>query len=260
MGKETVNVDNLTGKFQFNPQSPGKYELNLRGVGSYPCFGYQEFEVDRDLTDLRISGTQMPYVRTMLEDSRGGRVDPRQIQIFARRKELTGPGQSQKIDFSTDSTRLAPGRWEFAVQPSPAYYPARFLTNGNPTQGRVDGWNEDMIVSSVGTNVIKFVLSNAPGAIHGTVTLGSQYAAGAPVFLEVSEIEPARRFREPYMVRTDTRGQYQFTGLAPGRYRIFASFEYQNPSAFEFDSAGALGIKIEETGNVQQDLTLFVAR
>ena len=92
------------------------------------------------------------------------------------------------------------------------------------------------------------------------MTLGTQTAAGAPVFLESSGIDPARRFREPYMVRTDTHGQYQFTGLAPGEYRLLATFEYQSPEAAEFEEAGAVRIKIEETRDLQQDLSLFVAR
>jgi hypothetical protein len=261
MGKETVSADATSGKFQFNPQAPGKYELNLHAVaGSFQYYGYQEFEIDRDLTDMRISGTQPPLLRTLLEDSRGGRVDFHQMQMFARRKELSGPGERQKIDLSVDSVRLPPGRWEFVLDPSLALYASRFLTNGNPVTGRADGWNEDMIVSGIGVNSVKFVLANSPGTVHGAVTLGTQQALGAPVFLESSEIEPGRRFKEPFMVRTDTRGQYQFSGLAPGEYRLLATFEYQSPAASEFDIARAVTIKIEEARDLQKDLDLFVAR
>ena len=42
------------------------------------------------------------------------------------------------------------------------------------------------------------------------------------------------------MIRTDTRGQYQFSGLAPGEYRLLATFEYQAPTAAEFDLAHAV--------------------
>ena len=261
MGKETAVAETPSGRFQFNPQAPGKYELNLHGVaGSYQYYGYQEFEIDRDLTDIRISGTQPPTLRTLLEDSRGGRVDFHQIQMFARRKELSGPGERQKIDLSNDSARLPPGRWELALDPLPALYANAFQTNGNPALGRADGWNEDTIVSGVGVNTVKFVLSNSPGSVHGTVTLGTQQALGAPVFLESSGIEPGRRFREPYVVRTDTRGQFQFSGLAPGEYRLLATFEYQSPGAAEFDLARAVTIKIEEARDLQKDLDLFVAR
>jgi Carboxypeptidase regulatory-like domain len=261
MGKESAVAETPSGKFQFNPQAPGKYELNLHAVnGGYQYYGYQEFEIDRDLTDIRISGTQAPALRTLLEDSRGGRVDFRQLQMFARRKELSGPGERQKIDLSTDSVRLPPGRWEFALDPSPTLYANGFQTNGNPVAGRADGWNEDMLVSGVGVNTVRFILSNSPGSVHGTVTLGTQQALGAPVFLESSGIEPGRRFKEPYTVRTDTRGQYQFSGLAPGEYRLLATFEYQSPSAAEFDLARAVTIKIEEARDLQKDVDLFVAR
>jgi Carboxypeptidase regulatory-like domain len=261
MGKETTVAETPSGKFQFNPQAPGKYELNLHAVnGSFQYYGYQEFEIDRDLTDIRIYGTQAPILRTLLEDSRGGRVDFQQMQMFARRKELSGSGERQKIDLSADSVRLPPGRWEFALDVSPALYASRFLTNGNPVSDRADGWNEDMIVSGVSVNTVKFVLANSPGTVHGAVTLGTQQALGAPVFLESSEIEPGRRFKEPFMVRTDTRGQYQFSGLAPGEYRLLATFEYQSPAAADFDLARAVTIKIEESRDLQKDLDLFVAR
>jgi Carboxypeptidase regulatory-like domain len=261
MGKETTIAETPSGKFQFNPQAPGKYELNLHAVaGGFQYYGYQELEIDRDLTDVHISGTQAPLLRTLLEDSRGGRVDFRQMQMMARRKELSGPDERQKINLTADTVRLPPGRWEFALDPSPALYASGFQTNGNPVLGRADGWNEDMIVSGIAVNTVKFVLSNSPGSVHGSVMLGTQQALGAPVFLESSEMEPARRFKEPYMVRTDTRGQYQFSGLAPGQYRLLATFEYQSPTAAEFDMAHAVAIKIEEARDLQKDLDLFVAR
>lgn len=261
MGKTPVTADAATGKFQFPPQAPGKYELNLVGTGTMiPCYGYQELEVDRDLTDIRISGTQMPLIRSLLDDSRGGRIDPRSVQFVARRKELSGPGPRQKIDLANELIRLLPGRWEFALLPSAAFYPLKFSSNGNAAAGRADGWNEQLVVSASGTQSFRFTLSNAPGGVYGAVTLGSQVAAGAPVFLENSELPPARRIEEMTMVRTDTRGNYQFSGLAPGQYRVLATFEYQKPAAAEFDRAGAVRVQVEETRNVQQDLTLFVER
>ena len=261
MGKEMVQAEMPSGKFMFNPQAPGKYELNMDGIANGAhYYGYQEFEVDRDLTDVRISGTQPPYVRTFLENSRGGMVDFHLMQMVARRKELSGPGEQQKIDLSRDSVRLPPGRWEFGLQPSAAFYPIRFLANGTPVQGRAEGWNEQVVVSTVGLNSAKFVLSDSPGAVHGTVTLGSQQVAGVQVFLEASEIEPARRLRETFVTRTDTHGQYRFTGLAPGNYRLLATFEYKSPGAAEFDIAGAASVKVEETRDFQKDLDLYVAR
>ena len=261
MGKTSMTAEPVNGKFRFPPQPPGKYELNLQGTGTtIPCYGYQELEIDRDLTDIRISGTQMPLLRTLLEDSRGGRIDPRLIQMLARRKELSGPGSQQKIDLGGDTIRLLPGRWEFALQPAPGYYPLRFLANGNAAADRADGWNEDYVVSGNGVNSIKFVLSNAPGSVHGNVTLGNQAAAGAPVFLENSGLPSARRLHEMTMVRTDTHGNYQFAGLAPGSYRLLASFEYQSPTSSEFDRAGAVTIQVEEARDVSKDLSLFVER
>ena len=182
------------------------------------------------------------------------------MQMTARREGTLRPRRAAEDRPKLDSVRPPPGRWEFALDPLPALYASGFQTNGIPVPGRADGWNEDMIVSGVGVNTVKFVLSNSPGSVHGAVTLGTQQALGAPVFLEYSEIEPARRFKEPFVVRTDTRGQYQFSGLAPGEYRLLATFEYQSPTAAEFDLARAVTIKIEEARDLQKDLNLFVAR
>jgi hypothetical protein len=267
MGKETVNAEPGTGKFQFNPQAPGRYELNMHAIvyNRAPTppthyYGYQEISLDRDSTDLRIPGTMAPYLRTQLEDSRGGRVDFHQVQMVARRKELSGPGEQQKIDLGYSYVSLPPGRWELALERSPAFYASGFVTNGNLVPGRADGWNETVLVSSAGSGQVKFVLSNSPGALHGQVMLASQQVAGVPVFLEASDMEPARRLREPFMTRTDTHGNYQFTGLAPGAYRLLATFEYQAPGAAEFDAARAAAVRVEETRDLQKDLDLFVAR
>jgi hypothetical protein len=258
MGKQPTTVDAITGKFEFPPQAPGKFELNFQAVvGPNRYYGYQEFELDRDQTDLRISGISAPFVRTLLEDTRGARVDPTQVQMVGRRKELSGPGEARRIDLS-ENVRLPPGRWEFALVPPSAMYTSAFLTNGIPVPGRTDGWNE-YLVNAFGVNTVKFVLSSSPGAIHGTVTVSSQPVAGAPVFLEISGLEPARRLKEMLMTRTDGRGQYQFSGLAPGQYRLLATFEYQSPAAAELDAARAATVAVEETHDFQQDLDLFVA-
>ncbi len=127
MGSETANAD-PRGHFQFNPQAPGRYELNIsapasRGSGQYA--GYLPFELDRDLTDLRIGGTQLPAVAITFEDSQGGRVDYSAFQVWARRKELSGPGPKETLRLDVTRVQLAPGRWEFAIASEPGVLPAR---------------------------------------------------------------------------------------------------------------------------------------
>jgi len=203
---------------------------------------------------------RLPLLTVILEDSRGGRVDPSAVQVLSRRKQLSGPGPTETLHL--DDGRILPGRWEFAIAPNPAYYPAGFMMNNRPAPGsRADGWNE---LTLIGPNYsafpVKFTLSASPGAVHGTVNFGSQSVAGVPVYLEPFDLEPAKRLAPVRMARTDGRGQYQFTGLAPGQYRLLGTFEYQSPGSEEMQIARAILVKIEESKDLSQDLELYVAR
>jgi hypothetical protein len=264
MGVETVTADSRTGRFQFNPQAPGKYEINISAAATRGQYaGYLPFDLDRDLTDVRIGGTQLPSVLVTFEDNKGGRVDNSKLQVLARRKELSGPGARENIDVSGRGVQLTPGRWEFAVAPNPAYYPVGFMAHNTPVGGRADGWNEIVLASGESGSMtlpIKFTLSASPGAVHGTVNLSSQFVAGVPVFLEPYDLDPVRRLAPVRIARTDTRGQYQFTGLAPGQYRLLGTFEYQSPDSAEMELARPIMVKIEEAKDLQQDLELYVAR
>ena len=259
MGRDTIQADDR-GRFQFNPQAAGRYELNLSSINGRDTYGgYMQFELDRDQTDLRISGINYPQVRVLLQDVRGADVDWRALKVMARRKELSGPGTRQNIDLGRSLFQLPPGRWEFALQPNPAWYPTEFLSQGQPSGPHAEGWNEAMIVAGGIVN-LKFTLTSPPGAVHGVVTFSSQGAAGAMVFLEPTDIEGPRRISEVQAVRTDAQGRYQFTGLAPGNYRLLGTFEYQSATSADMDAAHALAIKIEEGHDLQQDLDLYVAR
>lgn len=257
MGAESVTADSR-GRFQFNPQAPGKFELYASSAG--PTAGYLPFDLDRDQTDLHISALRLPLLAVILDDSRGGRVDPATVQVLARRKQLSGPGAAETLHL--EDGRILPGRWEFAIAPNPAYYPAGFMTNNRPAPGsRADGWNE---LTLAGPNYsafsVKFTLSSSPGSVHGTVNMGSQSVAGVPVFLEPYDLEPAKRLAPVRLTRTDAHGQYQFTGLAPGQYRLLGTFEYQSPGSEEMETARAILVKIEESKDLAQDLQLYLAR
>jgi large repetitive protein len=256
MGSETVEADSH-GHFQFNPQAPGKFELHAL---SGPNAGYFPFELERDTTDLHISAIRFPGIIVTFDDNRGGRVDPAAVQVLARRKQLSGPGPAETLHLDNGGASLAPGRWEFALAPNPAYYAVGFMMNNRPTQGRADGWNDVTLAGgSYAAASIKFTLSPSPGAVHGAVNFASQPVPGVPVFLEPFDLEPARRVAPVRMTRTDARGQYQFAGLAPGQYRLLGTFEYRSPDSGEMDAARAILVKIEETKDLQQDLDLYVA-
>ena len=257
MGPESVTADSK-GHFQFNPQAPGKFELEVAAGG---LAGYLPFDLDRDSTDLHVSASRLPGIIVTFDDNKGGRVDPAAAQVLVRRRQLSGPGPAETLHLDDGRASLTPGRWEFALAPNPAYYATGFMMNGRPLPGRADGWNDVNYLSGPNYTAasIRFTLSSSPGAVHGAVNLSSQPVPGVPVFLEPYDLEPAKRLGPMRMTRTDARGQYQFTGLAPGQYRLLGTFEYRSPDSTEMATARAIMVKVEETRDLQQDLELYVA-
>jgi len=83
---------------------------------------------------------------------------------------------------------------------------------------------------------------------------------GAPVFLEPVDLEPARRLTDNCVTLTDVHGRYHFGSLAPGRYRVLSSFEYQMPDSKIMTEAHARELQIDVRGDVAQDLDLYVIR
>jgi hypothetical protein len=92
------------------------------------------------------------------------------------------------------------------------------------------------------------------------VRSGGDPVAGVPVFLEPYDLEPARRITDPFVTRTDMNGQYRFTDLAPGNYRVLSSFDYRMPDSQTMSNAGAVSVKIDESADRQQDLDLSAVR
>jgi len=266
MGSETV-VSDSAGNFRFQPQAPGNYELFAQAPSSNSRAGmnagYRPLQVDRDRTDHRITLGPMPDIRVILEDRQGQPVDPRKVQVVARRKELSGDGAPQPLRVSPppqSPAKLMPGRWEVSMAATPAYYVAGF---SGPTieaaeRGRPDGWNEIVLAGS-NPETLKFVLSPTPASVHGVVSNGGRDPVpGAPVFLEAYDPNSHKRLLDVQVTRSDVRGQFQFLGLAPGTYRVLASFEFQMPDQAALDAANAAVLKTEEGRDTNAELTLYV--
>jgi hypothetical protein len=264
-GVETTPSDN-SGNFQFQSIAPGPYELfaqatlDKRYRGGGTLAGYQYIVVDRDRSDLRLNLTALPELQVRIEDTKGGLIELRTVQILARRKDLSGEQPPANLRTGPSGVQLLPGRWDLMLSSLPGYYVASFTGPGVDAsdRGRPDGWNE--ILLSGGPSAVKFVLSAAPAAIHGVVTAGNSPVAGAPVFLESYDPASRRRLTDLRTARTDMRGQYHFYGVAPGNYRLLSSFEFQNPDAPALDAANARIVKAEEARDLSQDLDLYVIR
>jgi hypothetical protein len=265
------NETTTSGGFAFPSQPPGDYELYAEapGDGSYNCFvlgAYRPFRIkDQDLTDLELPVPCVRETNISVEGATGRYqyINPNNLQLLGRRKDLAGTGEIRTLRIYLSRVQLPPGRWELLLKPPAGYVVVGFSYTSNRSDGveknRPDGWNE--IVAGASNSGLRFTLSNNPGGLHGLVSgLSHEAVAGAPVYLEGYDPALRKRVTDLQVAYTDARGQYQFKTLAPGAYRVLASFEYRNPDAAAMESAGATLITIKEGVDAPRDLDLSVLR
>jgi hypothetical protein len=259
-GRETAAVDSR-GNFRFNPMAPGQYELLAeapagRSGGLEAAF--QVLTVDRDLTDIPVRLGPPAVVQLVFEDTGGHPLEMPEISLLARHKDAAGEDKAETL--REPRVTLPPGRWDVALPPSAAYCVVGF--SGPPSesasQGRTDGWNE-ILLATGSQNVVKFVLSSSPGAISGTVkNANGDAVTGVPVFIEPYDLDPRKRTEPMRTASTDEKGQYNVGGLAPGVYRLLASFDYQMPEAAQMEAAEAKTVRVDEAAHAVLDLEEFV--
>lgn len=258
VGREIITaLDN----FEFKPLAPGQYEL-FATTGDDSRYGvmaeYMRLSMDLDRNDFRVALSSFSGTPVVFEH-KGQTVDPSAFQILARRKDLAGEEPPQTVRLTNGRAMLAPGRWDVSVAPAVEWCVIGFsgprADGGGP--GRADGWNEILVGRTA--EPVRFILSSTPGSVHGTVTAGQDPASGAPVFLEAYDAESGRRVMDPRMARTDAKGRFQFAGLAPGTYRLLATFEYEMPDAAAMAARGR-AFPVAEGREMQQDVELYVIR
>jgi hypothetical protein len=268
IGSESTTSDQQ-GNFKFNPTAPGPYELyataqtDRRFPSGNINAAYQYLYLERDEPDRRIALGAIPDLRLAIEDVKGQAIDPRTVQILVRRKDLSGEGKTETLRTGQGKLALAPGRWDLALAPSPTYYAASFSgpKSDNTQRGRADGWNEITLATGPGVSDVTFVLSPRPGTLHGVAKNSAHdLVEGVPVFLEAYDVEARRRIADVRMTRTDTRGQFEFYGLAPGQYRVLSTFEFRAPDSSQLDAANARVIKVDEAQDQTLELDLYIIR
>ncbi len=246
LGREIVNG----ASHIFASLPAGEYEIFSQApLDGRPGFqgDYRKITVSRDASVQIVLREETDSVFTFT----GAQGTP---AVLARRKDLAGVGPVDVLKIDNNRARLAPGPWQFALQPNPAYYASGYSASAiiGPAS-RADGWND-----AASGRSIKFTLSGSPGSVQGVVKSRGEPVVGAPVFLEQSDLEPLRRIAETSMTRTDLYGHYSFAGLAPGSYRLLSSFEYATVDSAIMSRANTQSVKIEDAHSVQQDLDLYV--
>lgn len=255
MGRE---ITETAGPFKFGAVPPGIYEMYAEGPGGPSCdvlAAWQEVDL-RKPHRIDLTVPCMPPTTVGIMGKNGQRLDVTQFQILARRVDRAGPGEIQEIAIARRGAMLLPGRWQIMLKTPPGYYVAQ-LNESSFASGRrrADGWNDITIVRP---GSIFFVVSSSPGGVHGQVTgAAHEPVAGAPVFLEPIDSSSGKRIGDLHSAIADTRGQYHFYGLAPGQYRIVATFEYQAPDP-DAMLRSAKNITVSDGGDMDLNLDLYV--
>jgi hypothetical protein len=232
IGNWTVTAD-ARGNFQFPLGPPGRYELYAR---SRDLAAWQTLDLYRNVSDHVITPAPFPELRLAVEDAAGHPIDPASVQILVRRRDLSGEGKTDTL--RGQGRLLPPGRYEFALAPSTAYYAAA-VAGSRPAAG---GWTQIDLAGPDPVDV-KFTLSAHPATLRGVVrNAAHEPVAGVPVYL-------AGRGS----ILTDVRGRFEFYGLAPGAYRVLATFDAP-------DDAPYRAVTLEEGQDQSLDLDLHANR
>jgi hypothetical protein len=258
LGRETVKGRSHV----FGPVPAGQYELYAEapldrrpGIQGH----YEKLNVARNTEFKTVLHEVMP-LQISFEGVPVQATADGSIQVLGRRKDLAGESAAEVLKPAGGRVQLAAGPWELAIQPTPGFYVSGFSgpAHKRPSDLRFDCWNEVNVSYSYSS--VRFILASNPGGVYGKVKSGSETVAGAPVFLESTDLEPQRRVMEVFVTRTDIHGQYRFAGLGPGNYRVLSSFEYQMPDPQTMLNAGAKPVKVEAGRDAQQDLDLYVIK
>jgi len=255
MGRQTVQGLGPRLPFEFPALAPGSYELYAempadprRNVS--PQAAYTEITLSRD-TNLRLP--LLPIRETQF-DFTPALADPKAAQVWARRVDLAGKWAAVVVPLMNNRAMLFPGRWEIHLSPPPGFYVSGFSSLGSETASHPEAWNEIAIRPF---NFVKFMLTAGGGSVHGAVKALGDPVTGAPVHLEAYDPVSRRRVMDLQTARSDLRGAYRFDGLAPGIYRVLATFEYEAPDAATMEQAGARQIQVEARSDLQLDLDLY---
>ncbi|HUB80889.1 MAG TPA: carboxypeptidase-like regulatory domain-containing protein [Bryobacteraceae bacterium] len=250
-----------SGSHTFSGLPAGDYEIFAEAPSYSPDqkqAAYERIHLAKD-NSVSLILRRIPPVTFQFEGLPTQALNDGTVKLLGRRKDLAGSHDTQVIPLSDHRATLAVGPWEFAVAPIEGYYVARFSGVGSyrPQDKSFDGWNADLVIYG---GSVRFSMSSSASSLHGTVSDGGDPVAGAPVFLEPMDIDPARRLTDNYVTITDVHGQYHFGSLGPGKYRVLSSFEYQMPDSKTMENAHAKELQIDVHTDTGADLDLYVIR
>jgi hypothetical protein len=220
--------------FKVAAVAPGPVEFLAEGT---ECGGYVRMLAERDTAGVRIGcgPLRAPMVTWLIDKSARSRL---RFPILVRRVDLDGTGPERSFK---DRDTLVPGHWEMMAQPTADYYVTSIRSNfGQEPVTRDDGW----FGLDFGTySDVTVFLSSHPASVSGVISTGGKPVSGAMVYLELYNPDRTEPRVQLFTARADHQGNYQFGGLAPGRYRILSSFDFDTEDRFGMEKAANLTLR-----------------
>ncbi|HKD04491.1 MAG TPA: carboxypeptidase-like regulatory domain-containing protein [Bryobacteraceae bacterium] len=244
----TLNPPSTTVAFSISSTPPGLVDLIAQGTD---CGGYSRVTVDRDMEGIRIGCAPLrpPYVNWIVDNSYPAQV---RFPLLARRVDLDGTGPAKTLGVRET---LAPGHWEFLAQTSAQFYTTSIRGGGG--SDRVITKNDGWFGLDLGQYPnLQVNLSSRPAAVSGTITTGGKPVSGAAVYLEMYDPEANDARVRLLTGRADGAGSYRFAGLAPGRYRILSSFDFDPEDRTLMQRAANLTLHEGETASQSLEMML----
>jgi len=261
LSSDVMRVTSEGGAFRFDGLPPGPYEIHAAGrdFRGTPAGDWQELRLDRDLEGLVLSVRRGADLRLSVETQDGAPVDSGKVRVALRKKDLYGEGE-EVSPVSGKENVIAPGRWEIKAWPTPEYYAWGIGAPGRRSRRlpHADRW-EEIRISPLSFARVEVVLSAKPAVVRGRVSRSlGEPAAGTPVFLEAIDSGTGRRIAEPRFTYAGTQGEYRFSGVPPGQYRIVSTFEFDYPDERAMEAAKTRTLVITEGSDNPVDLDLYV--
>jgi hypothetical protein len=238
--------------YQFTDLSPALYEIEAEAPVPKEAAAMELF-VDKTNTSATVILQPIPRVHFEMN---------KPATVTGRRADLYDSAQEQKID--TPNTFLAPGHWEFAAQAGPDQYiesiSSPFQVRRARAAEKSAEWFDVFIEMRPSVPVpVRVAVLDKAGQITGVVTQDGRAVPGAPVFLWAVD-EGSRRSLKGYQAAiADTEGHYRFTGLPPGDYRIFSTYDFTEIDEASVEEAGAITVHASESQRTEANLTVWVA-
>jgi Carboxypeptidase regulatory-like domain len=247
-GKHEVAVG-PGGEFAIDQLAPGAYDLLAEsGSGTGLLAAQARVLLSKEIEIATLQLTPAPQLRVRCEFSAGRLATVQGVSIFARRREDSADSQSQRLACG-ENLPLLPGNWEFAASAPADMYVAEVRN------AVASGDSYDVHIALGQSREVTVVFGSQPGTLSGKVTtIDGEVAIGAPVFLNAVDADLRSRLGGVRMVRSDEKGMYVFSGLAPGRYEVISSFDIQDPGEAQWPLGIGQAVTIDQKGNNKLDI------